>query len=110
MRSKAGANGRFTAGLAGAGLARLVPELGSPVLFTAHADWTDRFRAEPTTLGGVDNYGVEFRHPVRQGRARHPLSKERAVQLPLARRGHAMRYSQLVGPDRQLGLEYGQCP
>ena len=45
-------------------------------LFTTHADWTDRFRAEPTTLGGVDSYGIELIHPVRQGRARHPLGKK----------------------------------
>ena len=45
-------------------------------LFTAHADWTDRFRAAPTTLGVVDSYGIELIHPVRQGRARHPLGKK----------------------------------
>ena len=45
-------------------------------LFTTHADGTDRFRAEPTTLGVVDSYGIELTHPVRQGRARHPLGKK----------------------------------
>ena len=40
-------------------------------LFATHADWTDRFRAEPTPLGVVDSYGIELIHPVRQGRARH---------------------------------------
>ena len=45
-------------------------------LFATHADWTDRFRAEPTTLGGGDSYGIEFRHPMRQGRAQHAIGKK----------------------------------
>ncbi len=45
-------------------------------LFAAHAEWTDRFRAELTTLGVVDSYGIELRHPVRQGRAQHAIGKK----------------------------------
>ena len=45
-------------------------------LFAAHAEWTDRFRAEPTPLGVVDSYGIELRHPVRQGRARQAIGKK----------------------------------
>ena len=45
-------------------------------LFTTHADWTDRFRAEPTTLGVVDSYGIELIHPVRHGRAQQSIGKK----------------------------------
>ena len=45
-------------------------------LFAAHADWTNRFRAAPTTVGVVDSYGIELIHRVRHGRARQPIGKE----------------------------------
>ena len=45
-------------------------------VFATHAEWTDRFRAAPTTLGVVDSYGIELRHPVRPGRARQALGKK----------------------------------
>ena len=38
-------------------------------LFVAHADWTDRFRADPTPLGVIDSYGIELIHPLREGRS-----------------------------------------
>ena len=38
-------------------------------LWVAHTDWTDAFRAKPTTLGVIDSYGIELIHPVRQGRS-----------------------------------------
>ncbi len=37
-------------------------------LFAAHADWTDRFRADPTSLGVIDSYGIELIHPLWEGR------------------------------------------
>ena len=45
-------------------------------LFAARADWTDRFRVAPTTLGVVDSYGIELRHPVRRGRAPQAIGKK----------------------------------
>ncbi len=38
-------------------------------LFAAHADWAERFLAQPTTLGVADTYGIELRHPWREDRA-----------------------------------------
>ena len=45
-------------------------------LFATHTDWTDRFRAEPTTLGVVDSYGIELIHPVRHGRAQQSIGQK----------------------------------
>ncbi len=38
-------------------------------LFAAHADWAETFLAQPTTLGVIDSYGIELRHPWREHRA-----------------------------------------
>jgi hypothetical protein len=38
-------------------------------LFAAHADWTERFLADPTVLGVADTYGIELIHPIRQNRS-----------------------------------------
>lgn len=38
-------------------------------LFAAHADWAEVFLAQPTTLGVIDSYGIELRHPWREDRA-----------------------------------------
>jgi hypothetical protein len=38
-------------------------------LFAAHADWAEIFLAQPTTLGVIDSYGIELRHPWREDRA-----------------------------------------
>ncbi len=38
-------------------------------LFAAHADWAEVFLAHPTTLGVIDSYGIELRHPWREDRA-----------------------------------------
>lgn len=45
-------------------------------LFAAHADWTDAFRAEPSTLGVIDSYGIELIHPVREGRSSRSIGKK----------------------------------
>jgi hypothetical protein len=37
--------------------------------FEAHADWAEIFLAQPTTLGVIDRYGIELRHPWREDRA-----------------------------------------
>ena len=42
-------------------------------LFTAHADWTEYFLAQPTLLGVADTYGIELRHPWREDRADQQL-------------------------------------
>lgn len=38
-------------------------------LFDAHADLTEYFLAQPTLLGIADTFGIELRHPLREGRA-----------------------------------------
>jgi hypothetical protein len=37
-------------------------------LFMTHQDWTQRFLAAPTLLGVIDTYGIEWLHPIREGR------------------------------------------
>src|SRR5437879_8646930 len=38
-------------------------------LFTMHHEWTTAFLAAPTVLGGIDTYGIELIHPMREGRS-----------------------------------------
>ena len=39
-------------------------------------DWTGYFLAQPTVLGVADSYGVELRHPIRDGRRDHQIGKK----------------------------------
>ena len=36
-------------------------------LFSTDQDWTQTFLAAPTVLGGIDTYGIELIHPMREG-------------------------------------------
>jgi len=45
-------------------------------LFTAHRSWSERFLADPTILGVIDAYGVEFIHPIREGRSPAQIGKK----------------------------------
>lgn len=45
-------------------------------LFLAHRAWSERFLADPTILGVIDAYGIEFIHPIREGRRPHQLGKK----------------------------------
>src|SRR5262249_50437852 len=38
-------------------------------LFKTHQDWPRAFLAAPTVLGGIDTYGSELIHPIREGRS-----------------------------------------
>jgi hypothetical protein len=38
-------------------------------LFATHQDWSDRLLADPTIFGVIDAYGIEFIHPIREGRS-----------------------------------------
>jgi len=38
-------------------------------LFVTHQAWTQVFLASPTVLGGIDTYGIELIHPMREGRS-----------------------------------------
>lgn len=45
-------------------------------LFKIHRDWTRLFLAEPTILGVIDSYGIEFIHPIREGRSQSQIGKK----------------------------------
>ncbi|HYQ91279.1 MAG TPA: transposase [Candidatus Competibacteraceae bacterium] len=41
-----------------------------------HRVWTSRVLAAPTRLGVIDTYGIELRHPRREGRSRTPWGRK----------------------------------
>jgi hypothetical protein len=45
-------------------------------LLGTHADLTDYFLADATTLGVIDAYGLEFIHPVREGRSEAQIGRK----------------------------------
>jgi hypothetical protein len=45
-------------------------------LFTTHHDWTQAFLAAPTVLGGIDTYGIELIHPMREGRSPQQIGRK----------------------------------
>lgn len=45
-------------------------------LFNTHRDWAERFYAQPTMLGVIDSYGIEFIHPIREGRSPQQIGKK----------------------------------
>lgn len=45
-------------------------------LLKTHRQWSRLFMADPTVLGVIDSYGIEFIHPIRQGRSEGQLGKK----------------------------------
>jgi hypothetical protein len=45
-------------------------------LFKKHRDWANHFMVEPTILGLIDTYGIEFIHPIREGRSPKQIGKK----------------------------------
>jgi hypothetical protein len=45
-------------------------------LFATHQDWTQAFLAAPTVLGGIDTYGIELIHPIREGRSSQQIGRK----------------------------------
>jgi hypothetical protein len=45
-------------------------------LFVTHHDWTQAFLAAPTVLGGIDTYGIELIHPMREGRSPQQIGRK----------------------------------
>jgi len=45
-------------------------------LFKKHGEWANRFLADPTLLGVIDSYGIEFIHPIREGRSPKQIGKK----------------------------------
>src|SRR5881409_2506991 len=45
-------------------------------LFRTHQDWTQVFLAAPTVLGGIDTYGIELIHPMREGRSPQQIGRK----------------------------------
>jgi hypothetical protein len=44
--------------------------------FMTHQDWTPRFWAAPTLLGVIDTDGIEWLHPIREGRSFRPIGRQ----------------------------------
>lgn len=42
----------------------------------SHADWCDRFLADPTFFTVLDSYGIELIHPIREGRSRRQIARK----------------------------------
>src|SRR5262244_907418 len=45
-------------------------------LFKTHQDWPRAFLAAPTVLGGIDTYGSELIHPIREGRSPQQIGRK----------------------------------
>jgi hypothetical protein len=45
-------------------------------LFTTHQDWTQAFLAAPTVLGGIDTYGIELIHSIREGQSPQQIGRK----------------------------------
>lgn len=45
-------------------------------LFNSHRHYVDLFLAEPSVLGVIDSYGIEFIHPIREGRSDKQIGKK----------------------------------
>jgi hypothetical protein len=45
-------------------------------LFVTHQHWTQVFLAAPTVLGGIDTYGIELLHPIREGRSPQQIGRK----------------------------------
>jgi hypothetical protein len=45
-------------------------------LLATHRTWSEEFLALPSILGVVDSYGIELRHPRREGRSRQQIGRK----------------------------------
>lgn len=45
-------------------------------LFNSHRHYVDFFLADPSILGVIDSYGIEFIHPIREGRSDKQIGKK----------------------------------
>src|SRR5215471_10383883 len=45
-------------------------------LLKTHHNWTQVFFAAPTVLGGIDTYGIELIHPIREGRSPQQIGRK----------------------------------
>ncbi len=45
-------------------------------LLAPHRSWTAAFLAAPSVLGGVDSYGIELLHPMREGRSTQQIGRK----------------------------------
>src|SRR2546427_5359266 len=55
---------------------RLPERTGLFRLLKTHQDWTQAFLAAPTVLGGIDTYGIELIHPMREGRSPQQIGRK----------------------------------
>lgn len=58
----------------------LFPNLGDRTrlfrLFVSHEHYLSCFMVQPTLIGVIDSYGIEFIHPIRQGRSDQQIGKK----------------------------------
>ena len=45
-------------------------------LLATHRTWSEAFLALPSGLGGIDSYGIEWLHPMREGRSRQQIGRK----------------------------------
>lgn len=45
-------------------------------LFNTHRHYVDQFMADPSIIGVIDSYGIEFIHPIREGRSEAQIGKK----------------------------------
>jgi len=45
-------------------------------LFATHREWSEQLLADPTIFGVIDAYGIEFIHPIREGRSDRQIGKK----------------------------------
>src|SRR5215510_13021134 len=45
-------------------------------LLKTHQDWPQAFLAAPTVRGGIDTYGIELIHPIREGRSSQQIGRK----------------------------------
>lgn len=45
-------------------------------LFATHRNWSERLLGQPTILGVIEAYGIEFIHPIREGRSDAQIGKK----------------------------------
>lgn len=73
-------------------------------LFAAHADWAESFLAQPMTLGVIDSYGIELRHPWREDRADRQIGGKGLSNHRWIVGSQTGLFDQSIRADCRLGL------
>src|SRR5215813_3090651 len=76
-------------------------------LLKTHQDWTQVFLAAPTVLGGIDTYGIELIHPMREGRSPQQIGRKGLSNHRWIVGGEAQSFIEPVRFDSGVGLCHG---